>query len=175
MEQKLSRSLPHEPAYWHAPSTDMSSMDFHTTWPELVWLFVLPIAIASVSWTVTREDIFRELREYCIDRSQNARSVLVRKFFYIGTCEYCFSHYITLAFLLMTGCQLLLADWRGSIIAFFALAGVANIYLGAYARLRVDIKAERVQIEAAEKEMETSAGQTPRGRLRRVSEPRPPV
>lgn len=150
-------------------------MDSHTAWQQLVWLFILPLAIASVSWTVTREEIFRELREYCIDRSQNARSLFVRKFFYIATCEYCFSHYITLAFLLMTGYQLLLADWRGSIIAFFAVAGVANIYLSAYARLRVDIKAERVQIEAVEKEMEASTGQTPRGRLRRVSETRPPV
>lgn len=120
---------------------------------ELAWLFILPIAIACISWTVTHEDIFREPREYAVARSRSSPSLLARKFFYVFTCEYCFSHYVTIAAVLVTGCRLLLDDWRGSVIAFFALTGVANAYLSGYARLRVDIKAERVQIEAVEKEL----------------------
>ena len=123
-------------------------------WVQLAWLLTLPLAIASVSWTVTHEEVFRELREYCVERSRTSKTLLVRKVFYIATCEYCFSHWVTLVFLLMTGYRLLLDDWRGAIIGFFALAAVANVYISAYGRLRVDIKAERVQIAAVERELE---------------------
>src|SRR5262245_8030755 len=127
---------------------------------QLAWLLTLPLPIASISWTVTHEEIFREMREYCAGRSQTCKRLLARKFFYIATCEYCFSHWVTLAFLLMTGYRLLLNDWRGAIIGFFALAAVANTYISAYARLRVDIKAERVQIAAVEKELEKAEDET---------------
>ena len=131
---------------------------------QLAWLFILPLAIACVSWTVTHEEVFRELREYCQARSEKDRALLVRKFFYMLTCEYCFSHYVTLLFVIGTGYRLLLADWRGAVIAFFALVGVANAYLSAYGRLRVDIKAERVDIEVKETEMARTRGEasTPR-------------
>jgi hypothetical protein len=129
-------------------------------WAQLAWLLTLPLAIASVSWTVTHEEIFRELREYCGARSQTCKSLLVRKFFYVATCEYCFSHWVTLVFLLLTGYRLLLDDWRGALIGFFALAAVANVYISAYGRLRVDIKAERVQIAAVEKELEKAEDQS---------------
>ncbi|HEY8551584.1 MAG TPA: hypothetical protein VIL35_16615 [Vicinamibacterales bacterium] len=124
---------------------------------QVAWLLILPLAIACVSWTVTHEEIFRELREYCVDRSSNGRSLLVRKFFYVFTCEYCFSHYVTAGFLALTGYRLLLDDWRGVVIAFFALVGVANAYMSGFGRLRVDIKAERVQIAAVEQQIENSA------------------
>jgi hypothetical protein len=120
---------------------------------QLAWLVILPIAIACISWTVTHEEIFSEPREYARARSRSSSGLLTRKFFYVFTCEYCFSHYVAVAAVLVTGCRLLLDDWRGSVIAFFALTGVANAYLSGYARLRVDIKAERVQIEAVEKEL----------------------
>lgn len=128
-------------------------LDSQGLWLQIVWLFILPIAIACLSWTITHEDVFKEAREYCVARSQTARTLAARKFFYILTCEYCFSHYVTLVFVLMTQYRLLLDDWRGYVVGFFALTGVANAYLSGYARLRVDIKAERVQIAAAEQEL----------------------
>ena len=129
-------------------------------WAQLAWLLILPLAIASISWTVTHEEIFREMREYCAGRSETCKRLLARKFFYVATCEYCFSHWVTLVFLLMTRYRLLLDDWRGAIIGFFALAAVANTYISAYGRLRVDIKAERVQIAAVEKELEKADEET---------------
>ena len=33
---------------------------------QLVLLFVLPIPIASIAWTVTHEEVFREPREWCL-------------------------------------------------------------------------------------------------------------
>src|SRR5205085_8359751 len=107
---------------------------------QIVWLFVLAAPVACVAWTVTHEEILREPREYWEERSQHARRAVVRKFFYVLTCEYCFSHYITAAFLAITRFHLLLPDWRGYAVAFFAIVLVANLYMGLFGRLRLDIK-----------------------------------
>jgi len=117
---------------------------------QLCWLFVLALVVASVAWTVTHEEIFREARERCAAKSQAARWLAVRKFLYVPTCEYCFSHYVVAGVLILTKYQLLMDDWRGYVIAFFAMTAVANVYLSLYGRLRVDIKAERVEIAVKE-------------------------
>ena len=121
---------------------------------QIVWLFLLALPIACVSWTVTHEEIFREPRDYCLRCSRKRRSWLERKFFYVFTCEYCFSHYVTLFFLLLTGFRLLLDDWRGFLIAFFALVWIANLYMSIFGRLRLEIKSERVDVEMREKELQ---------------------
>src|SRR5829696_4900869 len=114
---------------------------------QILELFLLAIPIACVAWTVTHEEVFREPREYCLRRSQNCRRWYQRKFFYLFTCEYCFSHYVAAFFLIVTRYQLLLPGWRGYLIAFFALVFVANAYLNLYGRLRVDITSEKKDIE----------------------------
>lgn len=120
---------------------------------QLAFLLILGLPIASVAWTVTHEEIFREPREFCKDRSENCRRFVQRKFFYLFTCEYCFSHYVTIVFLLITRFRLLYDDWRGYLIAGFALVWVANIYMNIYARVRLDIRKERVEIEAQQRSM----------------------
>jgi hypothetical protein len=117
---------------------------------QVLWLFILAIPIASVAWTITHEDIFREAREYCEKRSKECKRLLQRKAFYVFTCEYCLSHWITLFFVLLTGYHLLLDDWRGVLIAVFALVWVANIYMSIFGRLRLGIKAESKEIEIKE-------------------------
>jgi hypothetical protein len=117
---------------------------------QLIWLLVLAIPIACIAWTVTHEEVFREPREYCVKKSQHCRRLVERKFFYLFTCEYCFSHYVTLIFLALTRYKLLYTDWRGYLIAEFALVWVANQYMSIYNRLRLDIKSERVEIETKE-------------------------
>ena len=121
---------------------------------QAVWLFLLALPIACISWTVTHEDLFREPREYCVNRSRSARSAFVRKCFYLFTCEYCFSHYVTIAILWLTRYKLLLNDWRGYILAGFAVVWIANVYMSAFGRLRLDIKRENVEIKSVEKEVE---------------------
>lgn len=111
---------------------------------------MLALPVAMVSWTVTHEEIFRELREYCAERSKSERRLLWRKFFYIFSCEYCFSHYVVAFFLVMTRYHLLLDDWRGYLIGFFAVAAIANVYMNLFGRLRVDIKSERLDIAVKE-------------------------
>jgi hypothetical protein len=114
---------------------------------QILALFILAIPIASIAWTVTHEEIFREPRDWCAAKSQKCRTLLERKIFYIMTCEYCFSHYVTIAFLLLTRYKLLYPDWRGYLISGFSLVWVANLYMGIFGRLRLEIKRERVEIE----------------------------
>ena len=121
---------------------------------QIFWLLILAIPIATVARTVVYEEIFREPREWCKNKSQSCRSLLQRKFFYLFTCEYCFSHYVTIFFIALTNFRLLINDWRGYVIAFFALVLVANLYMNIYARLRVDITSEKKDIERKEKEIE---------------------
>jgi hypothetical protein len=127
--------------------------DFSVT-RQVFWLLMLAIPIACVARTVVFEEIFREPREYCQHCAETARSIWRRKFFYLFTCEYCFSHYVTILFLLITHFKLLINDWRGYVLAFFALVFVANSYLNLYSRLRVDITSEKKDIERKEKDIE---------------------
>jgi hypothetical protein len=121
---------------------------------QLFWLLVLAIPIACIARTVVYEEVFRELRDWCTDRGKSCGRLLQRKFFYLFTCEYCFSHYVAIFFLLLTRFKLLIDDWRGYVIAFFALVFVANAYMNLYARLKVDITSEKKTIEHKEKAIE---------------------
>lgn len=122
---------------------------------QIIWLFILAIPIACISWTVTQEEIFREPRQWCVNRSQNDTKILIRKFFYLFTCEYCFSHYITLFFIFICDFKLLIPDWRGYIIAGFSLVFLANIYMSLFALLRQAIKKEKVEIKKIETTTDT--------------------
>jgi hypothetical protein len=117
---------------------------------QLLYLFILAIPVACVAWTVTHEEVFREPREYCQRRSRDCRRWYQRKFFYLFTCEYCFSHYIAAIFLIITRFKLLFGDWRGYVMALFALVWIANQYMSVYDRLRLDIKTERIESEIKE-------------------------
>jgi len=125
-------------------------------WRQIVGLFILAIPIACIARTVIFEEVFREPREWCVQRSQICRSLVHRKFFYLFTCEYCFSHYLAAAFLLITRYKLLYDDWRGYLVAFFSLVFVANAYLNLYNRLRLEIASEKKTIEVKEKSIEAS-------------------
>lgn len=117
---------------------------------QIAYLLTLALPVACVAWTVTHEEVFRESRQYCQEESSKAQSLVRRKFFYLLTCEYCFSHYVAAAILIITRYRLLFPDWRGYLVAFFALVWMANQYMSIYNRLRLDIKHEQVEIKADE-------------------------
>src|SRR5690606_26364149 len=119
---------------------------------QLLWLFLLAIPIACIAWTVTHEEIFREPREYCVKKSQESEKLYQRKFFYLFTCEYCFSHYVTAIFLIITNYQLLFDDWRGYLISFFALVFIANVYMSLFAFLRQSLKVEKIEAKLKDNE-----------------------
>lgn len=114
-------------------------------WRQIILLFVLAIPVACIAWTVTHEEVFREPREFCVEKSRACRRWYQRKFFYLFTCEYCFSHYVTAFFLIITRYKLIFDDWRGYLIGGFAIIWVANQYMSIYNRLRLDIKGERIE------------------------------
>ncbi len=127
-------------------------MDLST---QITWLFLLALPIACVAWTVTHEEVFREPREFCANQCHNSKTLLRRKFFYLFTCEYCFSHYITIFFLFLTRYTLLFADWRGYIIAGFSLVWIANAYMSLFGLLRQGIVKEKTEIKVMEKRAES--------------------
>ena len=118
-----------------------------TSLSDLLTLFVLAIPVACLAWTVTHEEVFREVRDRCLEKSRTAQVWYRRKFFYLFTCEYCLSHYVALAILVLTRYKLLFGDWRGYVVAFFSLVWIANQYMSLYSRLRVDIKTEKLESE----------------------------
>src|SRR6187431_2413905 len=95
-------------------------------------LLLLALPIACITWTITHEEVFKEPRDYCLKKSKACRSYLERKFFYLFTCEYCFSHYVTILFLFITQFHLLYNDWRGYLVGGFALVWIANIYMSIF-------------------------------------------
>lgn len=120
---------------------------------QFAGLLLLAIPVACIAWTVTHEEVFREPRQFCQRECLQARSLARRKFFYLFTCEYCFSHYVAALILIITHYKLLFPDWRGYLVSFFSLVWMANQYMSMYNRLRLDIKHEQVEIKAEETEV----------------------
>jgi hypothetical protein len=117
---------------------------------QVMFLFIIALPIASIAWTVTHEEVIREFREFCVRESKTCRRISERKFFYLFTCEYCFSHYVTAALLIITRFKLLFPDWRGYVLAGFSLVWIANVYMGLFGRIRLDLRKERLDINSEE-------------------------
>jgi len=121
---------------------------------QIFWLVILSMVVASIAWTVTQEEIFSEWTEFCKDKSKTCGNILQRKFFYVFTCEYCFSHWVTILLLILTGFRLLIDDWRGYILAFFLIPWLANQWMSVYRRLRVGIKHENLLAEEVKEKID---------------------
>jgi hypothetical protein len=128
---------------------------------QLIWLFILPLPIACIAWTVTHEEVFKEPREFCKKRSERCKSLLQRKFYYLFTCEYCFSHYVTVLMLCLTGYKIMIDDWRGYIISGFSMVWIANVYMSLFALMRQNIKLEKIKSELEEEELNTKKTDKP--------------
>jgi hypothetical protein len=123
---------------------------------QFAMLLLLALPVACVAWTVTHEEVFREPREFCQRMSQSCKSLPQRKFFYLFTCEYCFSHYVAALALLLFRFSLLYAGWRGYLVGWFALVWTANVYMSVFNLLRLDIKYENVEIAAEQMQLPRS-------------------
>ncbi len=117
------------------------------------WLLILAIPVACIAWTVTHEEIFAEPRNYCKKQSLSGKTLLHRKFFYLFTCEYCFSFYVTGFLLFVTQYRLLYADWRGYFVSGFSLVWIANIYMSLFFLIRTDLKRDGLDNKLKESEL----------------------
>jgi hypothetical protein len=131
---------------------------------QFAYLLLLALPVACVAWTITHEEAFREPREWCKARSQDCNSIVRRKFFYLFTCEYCFSHYVAAFFLFITRFQMLYEGWRGYLIAWLSLVWMANMYMSFFNRLRLDIKHENVAIAVDQSKVEADGSIPPGSR-----------
>ncbi|MEP7164735.1 MAG: hypothetical protein ABI741_08575 [Ferruginibacter sp.] len=122
---------------------------------QIQWLCTLAIPVACISWTITHEEVFKEPRDFCIRCSKEGQSLFIRKFFYLFTCEYCFSHYVTIGIILLTGFRLLFENWKGYIIGGFSMVWIANMYMAIFSLLRFGVKKEKMEIRTQEEELKT--------------------
>lgn len=137
---------------------------------QLLRLVILGIPVATITWTIAREEVFREMRDWCSKRSKTCGRLYQRKFFYLLTCEYCLSHYVSAIFLSLAGSPLLVPGWRGYLFAWLALVWLANIYMSLYGKLRLDIRHERLEIEATGKALEAAEEVPPSPAGRQITE-----
>jgi len=117
---------------------------------QVAYLFLLALPIACIAWTITHEELFKEPRDFCVQKSKSSKTILQRKFYYIFTCEYCFSHYVTLAVLILTRYHLMFADWRGYLLGGFSLVWIANVYMSLFGFIRVGMKKEKMDADIEE-------------------------
>jgi len=122
---------------------------------NVYWIFILALPVACIAWTVTKEEIFREPRDFCIEKSKVCKNLLQKKFFYMLTCEYCFSHYVTVLLLLITNYTLLYDGWRGYIIAGFSIVWIANVYMSIYNLIRIDLKKGKITATIEEEKIKS--------------------
>ena len=150
----LGHGLPAHSRLAARDGSQLATRDSHPTSVSLatqvVWLLVMALPVACIAWTVTQEEVFREPRDYAQRQKEEAPQSWKRKFFYLLTCPYCFSHYVAIFFLVLTRYKLLYQDWRGYIIALFALVWTANQYMSVYALLRQALKEKRFTAQAVE-------------------------
>ena len=119
-------------------------------------LFVLAIPVACIAWTVTHEELFAEPRDYCKRQSLGGKTLLHRKFFYLFTCEYCFSFYVTALWLFVTRYQLFFTDWRGYLVSGFSLIWIANVYMSLFFLIRTDLKKDGLDNKLKESELKNA-------------------
>ena len=120
-------------------------------WSQVGYACVLAIPVACVAWTVTQEEILRELREWLkAFQQRHSDSLWRQKLAYVPTCSYCFSHYVAALFVGLFGFKMLVDDWRGYLVSGLTVVLMANVYLSLYCMLRVVLRELRAKADAAE-------------------------
>jgi hypothetical protein len=118
---------------------------------QILFAVVLAFPVACVVWTVTQEELFKEVRD-AVDRYRNRyrTSLWLRKLAYMMTCPYCFSHYVTALAVWVCGFRMLLDDWRGYVVSLFTVVLLANVVLSGYHMLRCSLRAAKARADYAE-------------------------
>ena len=124
---------------------------------QVVWLFVLALPIASIAWTVTHEEVFREPRDYCARPQQGQPNPWCAASF--STCSPVNTASATglRPFLVITRYKLLYDDWRGYLVALFALVYVSQLLYWPVRACEAGSRKNRAEIRAIEAEVEKKA------------------
>lgn len=121
---------------------------------ELAVIAIMAICVASISWTITKEEIFRDLRDFCkeVQKTEQGgfRGWPCKKLAYAPTCDYCLSHWVGFALFALYPVKLVAENWRGYFFAYFATIFLANVLLGLYNIIRVTLRWMRAKADLAE-------------------------
>ena len=118
---------------------------------QIVFALILGIPVACITWTVTQEDIFQEMRIYLAGYHAHHRHAWWRrKLAYMPTCPYCLSHYVAGVLIVLLHFKMLSDDWRGYLVSLFTLVLIANVYITVYHLLRVGLRWTRSMADRAE-------------------------
>lgn len=111
---------------------------------QMAYALLLAIPVACIAWTVTQEEISRDLREAAKSfQKRKPRSLWRAKLAYLTTCPYCFSHYVAAAFVLLLQFKMLSDSWPGYVVSLFSVVLIANFYVSLYHLLRVALRAAK--------------------------------
>ena len=69
----------------------------------------------------------------------------------------------------ITGFGLLLAGWRGHAIGWLSLVWIANVYMAVFARLRLEVKQERLEVAHRERQQRPDVIASPGAPFGRIS------
>jgi hypothetical protein len=118
---------------------------------QLEEALILAIPVACISWTITQEEVFRELNQWLKGCQARHRDCLWRrKLAYMPTCPYCLSHYVSGILVVLLGFHMLMDDWRGYLVSLFTVVLVANTYLTLYQLLRALLRRTKALADQAE-------------------------
>src|SRR5437868_5249614 len=79
---------------------------------QVVWLFVMALAVASVAGTVTHEEVFRERREYGAKQGRKPPILPRRRSSYCLPCNSVFGPSVAAFFLRFPGTKFFFKTWR---------------------------------------------------------------
>jgi hypothetical protein len=124
---------------------------------ELVTICLVAIPVACASWTIAKEELFREFREWCKANGVACEKIknriirfLMVKLNYLPRCYYCTSFYVCEFFILLTGVKFVAAGWQGAMCAWFAIVFIAQLYLTVFNLLRVALRHYQAIADLAE-------------------------
>lgn len=135
---------------------------------DLTWLALLAIPVACASWTIAKEFIFQEFRDWCKACSDHYSKTIsnrllrwfVSKLFYLPRCYFCTSFYVTEFFMLITGTGgYLVSGWRGLVGAWFTVVFISQFYLTAFNILRVALRHYQSIADLRELELKAAQGE----------------
>jgi hypothetical protein len=122
---------------------------------QLAYAALLAVPVGCIAWTVTQEEIFREMREKLqAYRKRHPESIWRQKLAYAPTCPFCLSHYLTAVCVALFRFRMLADDWRGYVISFFCVVLIANVYVTLYHWLRVALREAKASADRAETELQ---------------------
>lgn len=105
---------------------------------DFLQVCLISLAVFSVSWTVTQEEIFKDFRQVLKDFAcRRKNSWLCQKLAYLPTCVWCFSHWVAILAVIVSDSKLVTSTCTGYVFSILVMVVLANVYATVYHTSRV--------------------------------------